>query len=118
MSGKAASVGVLRVDVGSAGDVEGLDVEDREVLRPIKAAQHNVRSVREASARASHPHSKSQPSHPLLEGAASVRALGTWIGIDILRAEESAVGRASSLFKIFMLFKILVGIPTHSRTVG
>ena len=30
VSGKAASVGVLRVDVGGAGDVEGLDVEERE----------------------------------------------------------------------------------------
>ena len=67
---------MLRVDVGGAGDIEGLDVEEREGLWPIEAAEHNVRSVREASARA---------SHPLLEGAASVRALG----IDVFRAEES-----------------------------
>jgi hypothetical protein len=74
VSSKAASVSVLRIDVGGAGDVEGLDVEEREGLRPNKAAEHNVRSVREASARA---------SHPLLEGP---RPLGR--GIDVFRAEE------------------------------
>ena len=67
---------VLRVDVGGAGDIEGLDVKEREGLRPIKAAEHNVRSVLEASTRA---------SHPLLKGAASVRALS----VDVLRTEES-----------------------------
>ena len=36
VSGKAAGVGVLRVDVGGAGDVEGLDVKEREGLRSVK----------------------------------------------------------------------------------
>ena len=35
VSGKAAGVGVLPVDVGGAGDVEGLDVEEREGLRSV-----------------------------------------------------------------------------------
>ena len=73
---RRASVCWLRVDVGGAGDVEGLDVEEREGLRSVKTAQHDVRSVCEASAGA---------GHPLLQGAASVRALS----VDILRAEES-----------------------------
>jgi hypothetical protein len=31
--------------VGGAGDVEGLDVEEREGLRSVKTAQHDVRTV-------------------------------------------------------------------------
>ena len=50
MSGKAAGGGVLPVDASHAGDVEGLDVEEREGLRSVKTAQHDVRSVCEASA--------------------------------------------------------------------
>ena len=72
----AAAAAVLRVDVGGAGDIEGLDVKEREGLRSVKTAQHDVRSVCEASAGA---------GHPLLQGAASVRAFS----IDVLRAEES-----------------------------
>ena len=85
MSGKAAGVGVLRVDVGGAGDVAGLDVEEREGLRSVKTAQHDVRSVCEASAGA---------GHPLLQGAASVRALS----VDGLRAEESVDKFTPGLF--------------------
>ena len=76
MAKRRASVCCALIDVGGAGDVEGLDVKEREGLRSVKTAQHDVRSVCEASAGA---------GHPLLQGAASVRALS----VDILRAEES-----------------------------
>ena len=44
VSGKAAGVGVLPVDVGGAGDVEGLDVEEREGLRSVCYSQSSRRA--------------------------------------------------------------------------
>ena len=58
MGGEAPSVGVLGIDASHARGIERLDVEEREGLRPVKTAQHDVRAVLETTLQNLHTHTR------------------------------------------------------------
>ena len=70
MSSEAARVRVLGGDVGGAGGVKGLDVEERVGLGSVKATQHDVWAVLQACA---------WSGHELLEATAAAWPLGVHV---------------------------------------
>ena len=70
MSSEAARVRVLGGDVGRAGGVKGLDVEERVGLGSVKATQHDVWAVLQACA---------WSGHELLEATAAAWPLGVHV---------------------------------------
>ena len=73
--GEAATVGVVGGDVGGAARVKGLDVDETVRPRAVKASDHSIGAVAEASAGA---------GHELLKRGASRWALGK----DVRRAHQ------------------------------